>query len=233
VALIAAEHTAQLNSASADEVFSTAEENELLFQDVEIPMSGSGGPSMAVDLLSCTTTMEVGIDIGQLAAVALRNMPPSRANYQQRSGRAGRRGMAIATVVAFGSADSHDEQYFRNPDGMIRGPVDDPRLVLDNLDIVKRHMLAFLLQRYHQDAIPSVRPDQQPQLFAVLGTVGDFLQDGSIISLTKFEAWLTQHLAVIRSELDQWLPQEVEPTGTSTTPSSTPSTGSSSAARSS
>src|SRR4029077_13548692 len=107
MAVIAAEHTAQLNAAQSDEVFSKAEEHELLFQDVEIGIPGPGEqPEVAIDVLSCTTTMEVGIDIGSLSGVALRNMPPSRASYQQRAGRAGRRGNAVATVVAFGSADS-------------------------------------------------------------------------------------------------------------------------------
>ena len=78
MAIIAAEHTAQLNAAQGDEVFSRAEQHELLFQDVNIGPSTPGEqPPTAVDVLSSTTTMEVGIDIGSLSGVALRNMPSS------------------------------------------------------------------------------------------------------------------------------------------------------------
>src|SRR6185369_4516569 len=67
ISIIAAEHTAQLNTAQAQDVFSKAEENELLFQDVELPEEDKRMPRSAIDVLSSTTTMEVGIDIGQLA----------------------------------------------------------------------------------------------------------------------------------------------------------------------
>ena len=161
MSIIAAEHTAQLNAAQSDEVFSKAEEHELLFQDVDLGLPRPGEqPRAAIDVLSCTTTMEVGIDIGSLSGVALRNMPPSRANYQQRAGRAGRRGNAVATVVAFGSADTHDDHYFRDPGEMIRGAVVDPRLTLDNDEIARRHVTAYLLQRYHQDRLPDIDPDE-------------------------------------------------------------------------
>ena len=210
VALVAAEHTAQLNSAQARDIFSRAEEYELLFQDVDLGPDETGRPRTAVDILSCTTTMEVGIDIGTLSGVSLRNMPPARANYQQRAGRAGRRGTAVATVTAFGSADSHDEHYFTHPDEMIRGTVDDPRLTLENPDIARRHVTAYLLQRYHNDRIP-ITTDQELQrkLFEVLGTVSDFHSESSVLNRNDFETFLRSELAYLRAELDDWLPHEI------------------------
>lgn len=207
LALVAAEHTAQLNAPQNEDVFSKAEENELLFQD--IALGEHTNSSTAVDVLSSTTTMEVGIDIGALSGVALRNMPPGRANYQQRSGRAGRRGNAVATVVAFGSADSHDEHYFANPDGMIRGAVVDPKLTLDNPDIVRRHIRAFLLQSYHQDRIPGLDSDHNNDLFSVLGTVAEFHDPSSILNRQDFAAWLEQCEDELRSRLSSWIPEEI------------------------
>ena len=209
MALIAAEHTAQLNTAQSEEVFSKAEEHELLFQDVDLGIGEGGLEQPAIDVLSCTTTMEVGIDIGALSGVSLRNMPPARANYQQRAGRAGRRGNALATVTAFGSADSHDEHYFTHPNQMIRGPVDDPTLTLDNREIARRHVTAFLLQRYHQTKLPSIKPEDQPHLFAVLGTVSDFKNPASVLNRTDFEEWLTDNAVVLKTEVGSWLPTEL------------------------
>lgn len=209
--IIAAEHTAQLNAAQAEAVFSKAEEHELLFQDVDIELPNAGAQERsAIDVLSCTTTMEVGIDIGTLSGVALRNMPPSRANYQQRAGRAGRRGNAVATVLAFGSSDTHDDHYFREPAEMIRGKVVDPVLTMDNGEIAQRHVIAYLLQRYHQDRLPQFDPDtQKSQLFEVLGTVLDFIGATSALNRADFARWLTKNEISLRADVDDWLPSEL------------------------
>jgi helicase-like protein len=211
LSLIAAEHTAQLNAAQPEDVFSEAEKHEVRFQDINLAWRDTDAREPAIDVLSSTTTMEVGIDIGELSGVALRNMPPGRANYQQRSGRAGRRGNAVATVIAFGSSDSHDDHYFVAPDEMIRGPVVDPRLTLENPDIARRHLRAHLLQRYHEARIPGVDPEADPNLFSVLGKVRDFRLGTGVLNRADFKEWLRDNREELEEAADRWLPRELLP----------------------
>jgi ATP-dependent helicase YprA (DUF1998 family) len=93
-----------------------------------------------VNTLSCSTTFELGVDVGEVQAVFLRNVPPTPANYVQRAGRAGRRADSAALVVTFAQRRSHDLTHFDEPTRMVDGHVDPPRIRLENSTIVRRHL---------------------------------------------------------------------------------------------
>lgn len=95
-----------------------------------------------VDVLSCSTTFEMGVDVGSLETVFMRNMPPSPANYAQRAGRAGRSAKSVAYALTFCNKGNHDFTYFKTPEAMIRGKIKPPIFNVENDKIAIRHIVA-------------------------------------------------------------------------------------------
>ncbi|MBK7386943.1 MAG: DEAD/DEAH box helicase [Methanothrix sp.] len=133
VALKAAEHSGQIDG-------ETRKELETKFKDPKDPLN----------VIVCTPTMELGIDIGSLSAVYMRNVPPSPSNYAQRAGRAGRKSQTsiINTFCGGGSKRGpHDQYFYRYPTKIIAGEISTPRFLLDNKALVMTHIHSFVLEK--------------------------------------------------------------------------------------
>lgn len=106
-------------------------------------------PDDSLNTLVCTPTMELGIDIGGLSGVYMRNVPPSPANYAQRQGRSGRHGQPAFVATFCGTAGkfaSHDQYFYRFPDRIVAGRIAPPRFLLENEDLLLAHLNSLALE---------------------------------------------------------------------------------------
>jgi ATP-dependent helicase YprA (DUF1998 family) len=163
-----------------------------------------------LNILVCSTTMELGIDIGGLSATVLTNVPPGPSNYLQRAGRAGRRAEGTSLVLTFARPRPFDQAAFEEPDRPFNDRIVPPRVQLDSRRIVQRHgnalLLAHFFRHYHAQAdakdpmasLRSVGEFCDKALSAVLGgspELAKLVRDTSVIATEAtlseaFVAWL-------------------------------------------
>lgn len=155
----AREHTAQVEQEKRqirEKRFRYGEKERAELKEREKELRDVGETNRFLPVLFCSPTMELGVDISALNAVYLRNVPPTPANYAQRSGRAGRSGQA-ALVLTYASAQGpHDQYFFRDPKAMVHGQVRAPTLDLANRDLVDSHLQAIWLACTETALDPSI-----------------------------------------------------------------------------
>lgn len=153
--IVPAEHTGLLQRSDREEV-------EALFK------RSTDRQPWDPNLLSCTPTLEMGIDIGDLSSVMLCSVPPAQANYLQRIGRAGRRD-GNSLVVTLANARNHDLYFFEDPAEMMAGEIRPPGLYLDASAVLERQLTAWCFDRWSEQndndqALPRTLREVYPRL---------------------------------------------------------------------
>ncbi len=126
------------------------------------------------NILSATTTLELGIDIGGLNAVLMSNVPPGKANYLQRAGRAGRRADGSSIVVTYARPQPYDREVFYNIGNYLDRPLRRPLVLLNRDRIVRRHLNSYLLGSFFKELYPS---DLQVGAMRAFGDMGHFCEE--------------------------------------------------------
>jgi superfamily II DNA/RNA helicase len=155
----AREHTAQVdpdNREIREKRFRFGEREREELTRAESRLREIGEANRFLPVLFCSPTMELGVDISALNTVHMRNVPPTPANYAQRSGRAGRSGQAALVITYASSQSPHDQYFFRDPKAMVYGEVRAPLLELANRDLIDSHLQAVWLSCVDQPLDPCI-----------------------------------------------------------------------------
>lgn len=142
-----------------------------------------------INILNCSTTMEMGVDIGSVSAVMMTNVPPALANYRQRVGRAGRRRQGFASSLTYTRDTPLDREAFHDPQKYLSRETRAPRVKLDSRRIVQRHVNALLLARWFADAGGEALKTRVGNFFGLPGELGaEQIHDAPLESCLKWIA---------------------------------------------
>jgi ATP-dependent helicase YprA (DUF1998 family) len=206
IPIIIEEHTAQLTSERARKV-----QSDFINGDVNV--------------LSCTTTFELGVDVGDLRSIYMMNVPPTNANYTQRSGRVGRRASKPGYAITFCRLRPHDITFFRNPEKMISGTTRVPTCYLENTEIATRHVNAIAFSEYFRNFSDDSDDNYSYKTYDKLFDLSQENPEG----IKKFKEYLDSHPDEIYRQLSsifqsdstvaeelgiytwEWIPRLVDP----------------------